>query len=285
MKNPLWSDGIERGQFMTAFVSSRMNLASSTVLDIGCGYGGISLAFARCSREVYSIDHDSERIAVIRNRIRAEGVANMHLLTHDGRALPFETGQFDLVLLNGVLEYLGVNMDGVNPKQLQFEALREIRRVLRPGGTLYVGIENRNYPGYLKKDVHSGLPLVSMMPRWTADLISQSMRGKPFQHYIYSAWGLSRLFKRAGYKGVDFYAPLFNYQYPIVFMPMNSGGRVREWLRRADDASISPSYRRMSFGRSPKRKKLIFWTLGRTGLTKLLCPCFVVLATTASPSS
>lgn len=264
---------------MTAFLSSRMNLASCTLLDIGCGYGGISLAFARCSREVFSIDHDSARLALVRKRVHAEGVANIHLLTLDGRALPFETGQFDLVLLNGVLEYMGVNGRGADPEQLQIEALREIRRVLRPGGTLYVGIENRNYPLYLRKDVHCGLPLVSMIPRWAANLVSRSMVGKPFQHYIYSARGLSRLFQRAGFKGVDFYAPLFNYQYPIVFMPVHDGGRVRDWLRRADEASISPSYRRMSFGRSPRRKKLIFWTLGRTGLIKLLCPCFVVLAT------
>jgi SAM-dependent methyltransferase len=266
---------------MTAFVSTHVDLSASTVLDLGCGYGGISLAFAQRSQLVISADQDAARLAEVQKRVRDDGVANMLTLKLKGEALPFESARFDVVLLNGVLEYMGVNAEGADPERLQLEALKEIRRVLRPGGVVYLGIENRYYPGYLNKDVHCGLPLVSMIPRRAANLISKLAAGRPFQHYIHSAWGLARLFRRAGYAHLALYAPLFNYQYPIVYMPAERTGSVRAWLRRADEAPVTPEYRRMSFGRLPEAKKLLFLTLGWTGLMKLLSPCFVVMATRA----
>jgi ubiquinone/menaquinone biosynthesis C-methylase UbiE len=276
----LWKDGIERGQFMTAFVGQHIDLSSSTVLDVGCGLGGISLEFARRARRVFSADHDVQRLAEVKQRVRSQGVNNMHLLKVDGRALPFEAGEVDVVLLNGVLEYMGVNDRGADPEQLQVEALKEIRRVLRPGGFVYVGIENRNYPGYLNADVHCGLPLVSMAPRWMSNMISKAAAGKPFQHYIHSGWGLTRILQRAGFDQVDLFVPLFNYQYPIAYLPIDQSGGVDQWLEKADAAPLSPEYHKMSFGRSPAAKRWLFKVLGRTGSMKLLCPCFVALATT-----
>lgn len=264
---------------MAAFVGEQVDLGSSTVLDLGCGLGGISVEFAKRCRRVISADRDITRLGQVKERVRGLGVTNMHLLELDGRELPFESARFDVVLLNGVLEYMGVNGRGADPEALQVDALREVCRVLRPGGIVYVGIENRLYPGYLDADVHCGLPLVSMAPRWMANAISRAMAGRAFQHYIHSGWGLTRLLKRAGFAGVELFVPLFNYQYPIAFMPIDRSRQVTDWLTHVDGVSLSAEYHRMSFGRLPRMKRLLFRALGRTGTMKLLCPCFVALAT------
>jgi SAM-dependent methyltransferase len=103
--------------------------ASSRVLEIGSGSGGpaVHLAGARGCR-VTGIDVNENGI---RNgtRLAAErGLAErVAFRTADaGRPLPFEPGSFDAVLSNDAMCHL--------PGRL--EVLREVHRVLRPGGRL-----------------------------------------------------------------------------------------------------------------------------------------------------
>ncbi|MEZ6147292.1 MAG: class I SAM-dependent methyltransferase [Planctomycetaceae bacterium] len=46
----------------------------------------------------------------------------------DGKSLPYEPGEFDVVMSNSIVHHI--------PEP--FEALREMRRVVRPGGLLFV---------------------------------------------------------------------------------------------------------------------------------------------------
>ena len=57
--------------------------------------------------------------------------------------LPFPDDFFDLVVCNGVLEWIGVINDTVEPREAQIAFLQEVKRVLSRRGCLYVGIENR----------------------------------------------------------------------------------------------------------------------------------------------
>jgi 2-polyprenyl-3-methyl-5-hydroxy-6-metoxy-1,4-benzoquinol methylase len=97
------------------------------VLDWGCGWGQISDMMIRAGLQVTSFEYDEtvgvptvaplERFPHIRAHRSPEPVA-----------LPFEDDTFDAVLGCGVLEHVK-DPDG---------SLDELRRVLRPGGTLYV---------------------------------------------------------------------------------------------------------------------------------------------------
>lgn len=100
--------------------------APRRVLDWGCGYGQVSDLLWRAGLDVTSFDYAPDAEPGIRPLERYP-----HLQAHfsdDPRHLPFGDASFDAVLSCGVLEHV----------QDPDASLEEIRRVLEPGGTLYV---------------------------------------------------------------------------------------------------------------------------------------------------
>ena len=100
------------------------------VLDLGCGPGTITLDLARrvAPGDVLGIDPSATVIETATDNAEQAGVANVRFMTGDAYALEFERGSFDVVHAHQVLQHLG------DP----IAALREARRVLKPGGLLAV---------------------------------------------------------------------------------------------------------------------------------------------------
>ena len=99
------------------------------ILDMGCGTGEGTSRIYKEGMTVIAADLSPEmvRTAVQRFPVLQGCVA-------DAAGLPFESERFDIVQSLGVLEYIG-------PYE---SAVRELRRVLKPGGTLVISIPNRN---------------------------------------------------------------------------------------------------------------------------------------------
>lgn len=105
---------------------AQLGMQGERVLDAGCGMGNWSMGLARHYRRVDAIEIDRARLDVLRavspnfeGRIVPE-VASVH-------ELPYEDGTFDGVFCNGVLFVTDYR-----------KTLAEFRRVLKPGGQLYV---------------------------------------------------------------------------------------------------------------------------------------------------
>jgi SAM-dependent methyltransferase len=98
------------------------------VLEIGCGPGPVAreLAARPGVREVVGVDPSPEFLA--RAKELAAGLANLTFVEGDGRALPFDEGEFDVVVCHTVLCHVP------GPEAV----LAETVRVLRPGGMLAV---------------------------------------------------------------------------------------------------------------------------------------------------
>lgn len=102
------------------------------VLDCGCGMGFYLLAMGKLwDLRLVGLDGDPDRL-----RQAASRSVPAELVLGDAQQLPFADASFDAVLMSEVLEH--VPDDGL--------ALREVSRVLKPGGVLAVSVPHARFP-------------------------------------------------------------------------------------------------------------------------------------------
>jgi SAM-dependent methyltransferase len=99
-----------------------------SVLDVACGPGIVACAAVRNASHVTGIDLTPAMIDQAQRRQRAMGLGNLDWHVGNACALPFNDGAFDIVLTRYSFHHLS------DP----IVALREMKRVCRPGGRLVV---------------------------------------------------------------------------------------------------------------------------------------------------
>ena len=115
-----------------------------TVLEIGPGPGYFTIEASRMagpSGRIVCVDIQPDMAAILRGRLREHGVANAHPLAGDATRLPLKGRSVDAAYLVAVL--------GEVPDRPA--ALRELRRVIRPGGVLAF-METLTDPDYVLED-------------------------------------------------------------------------------------------------------------------------------------
>jgi ubiquinone/menaquinone biosynthesis C-methylase UbiE len=96
------------------------------VLDVATGGGHTALAFAGIARRVIAYDLTEPMLQAARGHVRGRHAANVEFVAGDATALPFRDGSFDVVTCRTAAHHF----PDVGA------ALRQIHRVLRPGGSL-----------------------------------------------------------------------------------------------------------------------------------------------------
>jgi SAM-dependent methyltransferase len=107
--------------------------AGKRVLDVGSGNGYVLSRYAMAGADAYGADLTSTGIGLCRRRFELAGLRG-HFTVANAESLPFPSGAFDCVCSMGVLHHTP-DTEG---------AVREIHRVLRPGGRLIVMFYHRN---------------------------------------------------------------------------------------------------------------------------------------------
>jgi ubiquinone/menaquinone biosynthesis C-methylase UbiE len=104
-------------------------LVSPQALDLGCGTGVVSLALARRGFDVLGVDHSRDMLELAERKLADVDVpGTCRFVVGDVRAVPAADDTFDCVTCQGLLHHLG----DLEP------CLRELARVLRPGGYFYI---------------------------------------------------------------------------------------------------------------------------------------------------
>ena len=262
----LWEQGIRRGETMVSFYESEVeSLKDKSVLDLGCGTGGISIAFSHNADYLVSSDLRKERVGLVRNRFDTNDVSNADVALLNGLEIPFRDSSFDLVIMNGVLEWLGINADGEDPKSIQEKGLRECARVLKKEGKLYLAIENRWYPKYLLRDPHAHLPAVDFLPRSVANLISRALKGVSYRNYLYSWSALDRLLQKTGFRMNKFFLPLFHYQFPLAIADMTDKQQILEKLEEIERNNSDDEFFIEVMGKSGRKRLRYYCTIPKLG--------------------
>ncbi len=154
-----------------------------SVLDIGCGPGTITadLAARVASGRVTAVDRSAEVLETARAESEARELSNVSFATADVHALDFPDGSFDVVHAHQVLQHVA---DPVR-------ALREMRRVCRPGGI--VAARDADYAGFI------WFPLLAPLEAWL-DLYQRAARangGEPDAGRRLLSWA-----QRAGFDDI-----------------------------------------------------------------------------------
>ena len=195
------------------------------LLDFGCGNGAQTLGFAgQCGRLV-GVDLSEAYLAEFRSEAAARGLDDrVELHATGGGPIPVPDASVDAVTSFTVLEHVPDEM----------AALAEMRRVLRPGGTLVVSVPNRwwifeTHGADLPLLPWNRVPLVSWWPR-----------------RLHDRWARARIYRRR----------------EIVDIVQQAGFRVRETCRLTAPMDVLPGANLRKLARStlfrPHRTRVPF---------------------------
>lgn len=144
-----------------------------TVLELGCGTGHFTRELACSGADIVAVDVSPELLAMAREGYPAP---NVRYEVQNASALTYPNAVFDSVVGSSVLHHLEIK-----------EALREIYRVLRVGGTIYFTEPNMLNPQIaIQKNV-----------RW----VKRKLGDSPDETAFFR-WPLRRLLKKTGFRNV-----------------------------------------------------------------------------------
>src|SRR5882762_2554530 len=172
-----------------------------TVLELGCGAGYFTRELARSGADIVAIDVSPELLEIARSNYSAP---NVRYEIQNAYQLSYPDAVFDSVVGSSVLHHLEIE-----------EALREIYRVLKPGGTIYFTEPNMLNPQIA---IQKNVP-------W----VKRKLGDSPDETAFFR-WPLRRLLEDTGYRDVR--VDPFDFLHPKIPVPlvdrMDAMGRFLE---------------------------------------------------------
>ena len=145
----------EKASAIIRILKNYKNIEDCKILDIGTGAGVIASELGKAGKEAHSVDVVDER--VIKKNFVFKKIKDENL--------PFKDNEFDIIVSNHVMAH--VDNDDMH--------LKEVRRVLKKDGIVYLSMLNKLWP----LEPNFNLLFLSWLPREIADsFVKVSGKGK-----------------------------------------------------------------------------------------------------------
>jgi ubiquinone/menaquinone biosynthesis C-methylase UbiE len=103
------------------------HLTGHRILEVGMGTGNLQIDLTRAGYEAWGIDLSPQMLRQARRKLLKIGIQPLLICRAGAQSLPFSGGSFDSVVSTFPSDYIAMP-----------DTLKEIRRVLRPGGRLVI---------------------------------------------------------------------------------------------------------------------------------------------------
>ncbi len=169
------------------------------ILEIGCGCGAISRFLGECGAQVVSVEGSPRRATIARERCR--DLSNVEVICAPSDQIP-DLGEFDAVMLIGVLEYARMFLGADGQQAL----LTSCRARMAADGRLFVAIENKLGIKYFAgaNEDHVNLPMYGINNSYHETGVM-----------TFGRLELHAVLARAGFENSEDYLPLPDYKLPV----------------------------------------------------------------------
>jgi ubiquinone/menaquinone biosynthesis C-methylase UbiE/thiamine kinase-like enzyme len=186
---------------------------TNSCLELGSCWGTSTFYLAKYYNEVWSVDSVKQRLEFQKIKQEQEKIDNIKFCRISSLRLPFKDNYFDLVASRSYLE--GMNHDDYSksPRSLHLDFLKEMRRVLKPNGCLYMGLSNGiNFSSFFRKNNYRSLsvnydrPNENIPNEYNKNNYQKNlMKRNQSELFNYNLYESKRIFKEAGFQNVEIY--------------------------------------------------------------------------------
>lgn len=169
------------------------------LLNIGCAHGPDFLPFAG-KFELWGLDSS---IQMVRMAVKYADKFNfeVNLIAGDATALPFKSQSFDYAVAVAIYHH-------IQHRYLRKRAFMELRRILKPGGEVFITVWNRWQIRFWNRGKEVFIP-------W------KSKESELFRYfYLYTYSELETLLRKTGFKVLKSF-PEYDYGFPLKFFSQN----------------------------------------------------------------
>ncbi len=175
------------------------------ILELGCGCGAITRQLGEMGHEIHAVEGSKRRATITAERCR--DLDNVKVYNANYNEIDFDEQSYDFITLIGVLEYASLFLpeqqgDPLTAAQM---IVNQLKKKLKPDGTLIIAIENKLGIKYLSgcTEDHTGIEFEGILDYPNTKGIT-----------TFTKIELSKIIKNAELENINFFYPFPDYKIP-----------------------------------------------------------------------